>query len=93
MFGPLGRFETLKRRLDKASGVTGWRLHDLRRSAATRMQNLGVPQDVISAVMNHKIDGVGSVYMRSTLEQAKREALQRWSVEVERIVAPRRHSI
>jgi hypothetical protein len=57
------------------------------------MQELGVSPDIVQSILNHAIAGVGSVYLRGQMEEAKREALQRWSVEVERIVAPRRHSI
>jgi integrase len=34
-----------KRRLDLDSGVTGWRLHDLRRTARSLMSRAGVPSD------------------------------------------------
>jgi integrase len=32
---PLSHFSDLKKEIDKRSGVTGWRLHDVRRTAAT----------------------------------------------------------
>ena len=51
--GKIGGFSKLKRLLDKASGVSDWRLHDLRRTAATRMQELGVRDDIVQAVLNH----------------------------------------
>ena len=37
--GELSGFSKLKRALDKEAGVTGWRLHDLRRSAATQCRS------------------------------------------------------
>ena len=40
----------LKIGLDKASGVTGWRLHDLRRTAASGMQSCGVRNEVVQPV-------------------------------------------
>ena len=42
--GKISAFSDLKHLLDQASGVTGWRIHDLRRSAATNLQDLGTPQ-------------------------------------------------
>lgn len=83
--GPIHAFGRRKRALDMASGVTGWRLHDLRRTAASGMQDVGIRPDVIGAVLNHTVPGVGGIYMRSELEVAKRDALSRWATEVERI--------
>lgn len=42
-----------KERLDRLSGVTGWRLHDLRRTAASTMARLGHPPHFVAAVLNH----------------------------------------
>ena len=42
-----------KERLDDACGVTDWTLHDLRRTMATRMADLGVQPHVIEAILNH----------------------------------------
>lgn len=42
-----------KRRRDEASVVTGWRLHDLRRTAAAGMARLGVAPFVVERVLNH----------------------------------------
>ena len=40
----IGAFSKLKRKLDEASGVTDWRLHDLRRTAASQHAGPGHPQ-------------------------------------------------
>ena len=40
--GKISGFSKLKIALDKVSGVSDWRLHDLRRRAASRMQDLGI---------------------------------------------------
>jgi Phage integrase family len=42
-----------KSQLDKRSGVTGWTIHDLRRTAATGMANIGIQPHIIEAVLNH----------------------------------------
>jgi len=79
-----------KKALDTASGVTGWRLHDIRRTVATQMQNLGIQPHVIAAVLGHsltKLFGVTSIYMRSMLEQEKREALEAWEKHLLGLVA------
>jgi len=83
-------FSRGKSALDAASNVSTWRLHDLRRTAASGMQDLGIRPDVIGAVLNHSLGGVTAIYMRSELEAAKRDALARWAAEVERIVGTER---
>lgn len=46
-------FGKLKARVDAAAGVSGWRWHDLRRTARTGMTRLGVPRDHAEAAINH----------------------------------------
>src|SRR5215210_4859845 len=62
-----------------------WRLHDLRRTAASGMARLGVPVHVIEAVLNHRsgqISGVAAVYNRHSYLPEKRRALQAWANHV-----------
>ena len=84
--GKIGALSRLKRRLDQASGVTGWRVHDLRRSAASSMQDLEIRNEIVQAILNHAVPGVGGVYLRSELEKQKAEALATWANALERIV-------
>ena len=86
--GKLSGFSKLKAELDKASGVTDWRLHDLRRTAATNMQELGIRNEVVQSILNHAVPGVGGVYLRSELEKQKAEALATWAAALARIVKP-----
>jgi len=78
-----------KRELDKESGTSGWTLHDIRRTVATQLQVLGIQPHVIAAVLGHsltKLFGVTAIYMRSTLEQEKRDALEAWEKRLLEIV-------
>jgi integrase len=84
--GKIGAFSMLKRKLDEASGVTGWRLHDLRRTAASSLQELGIRNEVVQSVLNHAVPGVGGVYLRSELEKQRAEALATWAERLARIV-------
>ena len=84
--GKIAAFSRWKRRLDKASGVSDWVIHDLRRTAASSMQDLGVRNDIVSAVLNHSLPGVTAVYLRAELEKQKAEALATWAAEITRIV-------
>ena len=71
------------------SGVTDWRLHDLRRTAATRMQGLGIPNHIVQAVFNHALPGVGGVYLQDELEQQKADALATWATALTQDRRPR----
>ena len=65
-----------------------YRLHDLRRSAATGMAELGVLPHVIEALLNHVSGhraGVAGIYNRATYAREMREALERWAEHVEGI--------
>jgi integrase len=78
----------LDRRL--AGTVKPWRLHDLRRTTATRMADIGIEPHVIEAALNHfggHRRGIAGVYNRSSYEHAVAIALQRWSDHVERLVS------
>jgi integrase len=84
--GKISGFSKLKAALDAASGVTGWRLHDARRTAASRMQGLGIRNDVIQSILNHALPGVGGVYLQDELERQKAEALATWAAALTKIV-------
>jgi integrase len=64
------------------ASIPEWRLHDLRRTAASGMARLGQPVHVVEAVLNHKsgtIRGVAAVYNRYSYFAEKREALEKWA--------------
>jgi integrase len=50
---PFSGWSKAKSALDTSSGVSGWWLHDLRRTLATGLQRLGVRLEVTEAVLNH----------------------------------------
>ena len=79
-----------KKKLDTllvAKGVElkPWRLHDLRRTAATHMVRLGVSEQVVGRVLNHAPQGVtAKVYALHSYEAEKRYAFTRWANEIDR---------
>ncbi|HEV2624256.1 MAG TPA: site-specific integrase [Xanthobacteraceae bacterium] len=78
----------LDRRLGEVTAP--WRLHDLRRTAATRMADLGVQPHVIEAVLNHQSGtkrGVAGIYNRSSYQREVRAALALWADHVRTLVA------
>ena len=78
----------IKRRLDAVMKTTPWRLHDLRRTAATGMAELGMQPHVVEAVLNHVSGhraGVAGTYNRAAYAAEKKAALEKWAAHVKRI--------
>ena len=76
---------TMRKQHGSKAKLVAWRLHDLRRTVATRMADLGVLPHVIEAVLNHVSGhkaGVAGVYNRSTYGEEKRAALTLWGTHV-----------
>lgn len=74
-----------KARLDKASGVTGWTLHDLRRTLATGLASQGVSLPVVERLLNHvsgSFGGIVGVYQRYDFMPEMRAALEKWEAHV-----------
>ncbi|AJE46148.1 phage integrase [Celeribacter indicus] len=78
---PVSGFSKAKARLDRLSKVEDWTLHDLRRSAATHMARLGIPQEHIERVLGHAIEGVAGTYNRYSYLTEKRAALELWGAQ------------
>jgi integrase len=79
---------TYKSEIDKLSGVTGWVLHDLRRTARSLMSRAGVPSDTAERVLGHSIGGVRSIYDRHSYEAEKGDALRKLAALIEQITSP-----
>jgi integrase len=92
VLGPFNSWAKAKAALDVKSRVTEWRLHDLRRTAATGLQRLGVRLEVTEQVLNHVSGsraGIVGVYQRHDFANEKRAALEAWGSHVEAIVEGR----
>lgn len=75
----------------KAKPMPDWRLHDLRRTAATEMAELGMLPHIIEAVLNHVSGhkaGVAGVYNLARYLSEMRKALERWADHIATITAP-----
>jgi integrase len=67
-----------------------WTLHDLRRSMATRLGDLGIQPHVIEALLNHisgSKSGVAGIYNRATYAAEKRQAVDIWAAHLEGLLA------
>jgi integrase len=84
---PVAGIAAMKRALDEASGLKGWRLHDVRRSFATALGDHGLaPPHIIEKLLNHLPRGVTAVYQRGEHRAEKLKALTAWSAWLEALV-------
>jgi integrase len=79
--------------IDKASGVTGWRLHDARRTARSLMSRAGVNSDHAERCLGHVIGGVRGIYDRHEYQAEKAHALEMLAHQVALIVDPPKGNI
>lgn len=76
---PYGNVIKPKAALDKGSGVTGWTLHDIRRTMRTGLSMLGINRDVAERVIGHAVGGrLGQTYDLWEFRQEKARALEAW---------------
>jgi integrase len=85
---PISSFAHRKTAFDKACGVTGWVLHDLRRTARSLMSRAGINADIAERCLGHIIGGVRGVYDRHAYRDEKAHAFEALAAQIERIVNP-----
>ena len=83
--GPLSSTQKAVERIRRRAGIA-FRAHDLRRTAASQMTSMGTPRLVVAKILNHVETGVTAVYDRDAYDKEKREALEAWAEQLERIV-------
>jgi integrase len=85
--GPFSGLSRCKDALDKriaelnASPLPAWVHHDIRRSVATGMANIGIQPHVIEAILNHVSghkSGVAGIYNLASYEKEKAQAVALW---------------
>jgi integrase len=77
-----------KARLDQRLPIAEWHVHDLRRTCATMLGELGVLPHVIEQALNHVSGakaGVAGIYNKSKMIDAVRDGLQRWADHIDQI--------
>jgi integrase len=86
--GPITSLSRYKKALDLACDVTGWTLHDLRRTARSLMSRAGVTSDHAERCLGHVIGGVRGTYDRHQYLDEMRHAYEALAAQIERIVNP-----
>jgi integrase len=85
---PISGFSQFKSRFDNACGVTGWTIHDLRRTARSLMSRAGVPTDHAERCLGHVIGGVRGTYDRHAYHAEKKQAFEALAAQIDRIINP-----
>ena len=90
--------DTLDEAIAKNTGkpLPHWTPHDLRRTAATVMAEIGIQPHVIEAVLNHVSGhkaGVAGIYNRASYEAEKRTALCCWAAHLGAIIEGRESNV
>ena len=81
-------YSRAKEILDKRmpSDIPAWRIHDLRRSAASGMAEIGLAPHVIDRVLNHVQGKLKRIYQRFDYMEERKRALCAWGAHVQALV-------
>ena len=86
---PFNGWSKCSPKLAKRSGVTGWVLHDLRRTFASGLASIGVQLPVIERLLNHisgSFGGIVGVYQHYDFFPEMQDAITRWEDHVQKLV-------
>jgi integrase len=86
---PIHSFGRATDALRKSAQVSGFRLHDLRRTAASIMGKIKIAPHVIEAILNHRsgiISGIAAIYNRYGYESEKEDGLCRYGDYLQALV-------
>ena len=86
--GPLKSFSEPKAKLDAASGITNWRIHDLRRSSRSLLSRAGVNPDIAERCLGHALPTIRATYDRHRYLDEMAHAFEALAALIERIVNP-----
>jgi integrase len=78
-----------KKTLVAPLGLKHWTVHDLRRTTATHMAEIGIEPHVIEAVLNHASGhkaGIAGIYNRASYAKQMKTALALWADHLQSVV-------
>jgi integrase len=84
--GAINNHGKCKAKLDIDSGVTGWTIHDLRRTARSLMSRAGVSSDIAELCLGHVLLGIRATYDRHSYIGEKREAFEKLATLIRTII-------
>lgn len=84
---PLTAFSDRKEAFDKVCGVSGYTLHDLRRTSRTLLSQAGVRPDIAELCLGHTVGGIRGRYDKFQFRAEKAEAFEKLSALIAGIVA------
>ena len=82
---PVSDYNHPKQKLDAKSGVAGWTLHDLRRTARSLMSRAGVRSEDAEACLGHALRGIEHTYNKHKFYLEKKCAYEALSALLDRI--------
>lgn len=85
---PFNGWSKAKSALDSSCRIRPWTLHDLRRTFATRLADMGVAPHIIERLLNHSsgtISGVAATYNRARYLPEMKAAMELWEGHIERL--------
>jgi integrase len=84
IFNGWASFSYAKSALDRELGIAHFRLHDIRRSVATWIAELGFGQPhIVEAILNHAKPSIAGIYNRAGYQREMRSALCAWAEWIE----------
>lgn len=87
-FKPFNSWSQRKDELEKLMPrkIPRWTLHDLRRTARTRLEDIGVDMQTGEVLLGHALPGVKRTYIRSNFKEKRADALLRLSQHITHVV-------
>jgi hypothetical protein len=79
--------------LTERVGFSDWTIHDIRRSVATGIANIGIAPHIIEEILNHQSGhkaGIAGIYNRSNYAREVRAALASWEAHIAGLLGGKR---
>lgn len=64
-----------------------WSPHDLRRTMATHLGEMGIGLHIIEKMLNHKLEGILAVYQRSEWLPERKQAFEQWGHKLQKLTS------
>lgn len=84
---PMKYFSKRKASIQARSNVKNWTIHDMRRTTATKIAEMGVDAKIRKKILNHVENSVSDIYERYNYFQERCKVLHEWAETVRKIVS------